>query len=159
MNTTKARLLISSAMVVGLLALAGCAESTESGAEEGGMTGYIASERDAQLEIDEQQESWSMLTVDRVKVPENAWIVVHLDDDGMPGERVGLQPVDEGESEDVSVQLENVTTENVIVAVHADRGEEGEFEFDGDDMAGSPDKPFFVNGMELAIVVPVPAAQ
>ncbi|PKQ29115.1 MAG: hypothetical protein CVT60_07055 [Actinobacteria bacterium HGW-Actinobacteria-10] len=158
MNTTRVRLLISSVMVVGLFALAGCAESTEPEAE-GGMTGYIASERDAQLEIDQEQASSSMLTVDRVKAPENAWIVVHLDDDGMPGDRVGLQPIDEGESEDVSVQLDNVTTENVIVAVHADRGEEGEFEFDGDDMAGSPDKPFFVNGEELAKVVPVPAAQ
>ncbi|MHB9002832.1 MAG: DUF7282 domain-containing protein [Coriobacteriia bacterium] len=159
MNSTKVRLLVSSALVVGLLALAGCGESTEPSAEEGGMTGYIASERDAQLEIDDEQDSSSVLIVERVKTPENAWIVVHLDDNGMPGDRVGLQPIGEGESEDVTVQLDNVTTENVIVAVHADRGEEGEFEFDGDDMAGSLDKPFFVNGEELARVVPVPAAQ
>lgn len=150
MNRNRVRLLISSALIVGLFALAGCAESTE---PEGEMTGYIASEDDAQLEIAEEQDSTSMLTVDRVEAPENAWIVVHLDDNGKPGDRVGLQPIDEGESRDVSVNLEGVTTENVIVAVHADRGEEGEFEFDKEDMDGSPDKPFFVNDEELARVV------
>lgn len=156
MNASRVRLLLSSVMVVGLLALAGCAESTEPEAE---MTGYIASENDAQLEIDDEQDSASMLTVERVEVPENAWIVVHLDDNGKPGDRVGLQPIDKGESLDVSVNLEGVSTENVIVAIHADRGEEGEFEFDKDDMDGSPDKPFFVNEKELARVVKLEAAE
>lgn len=158
MKSTRIRLLFSSALVVGLLALAGCAESTEPDADEG-MTGYIASEKDAQLEIDEEQDSTSELIVERVKAPENSWIVVHLDDNGKPGDRVGLEPIEEGESRDVSVELEGVTTESVIVAVHADRGEDGEFEFDGDDMAGSLDKPFFVNEKELAKVVKLQDAE
>ena len=53
------------------------------------------------------------------------------------------------------MQLEDVTTSNVIVAVHADRGEAGEFDFDMMNKEMSPDRPYFVDGKELATVVTV----
>jgi hypothetical protein len=147
------------ALMFGALALAGCSALSES---EGGMStenmkvwGYVASEKNAQLELDESQLGVDELVVSRVLAPEDAWIVVHLDDDGMPGERIGLERVKKGESTDVSVTLEGVTTPKVIVALHADRGGKGRFDFDMMNAKTSPDRPFFVNEEELAKVVAV----
>jgi hypothetical protein len=49
--------------------------------------------------------------------------------------------------------MDGVTTPNVIVAVHADRGTAGTFDFDMDKAMASYDRPFFVDEMELAAVV------
>lgn len=147
------------ALMLGALALTGCAALSES---EGGMGtenmkvwGYVASEDYAQLEMDENQPGVDELLVSRVLAPEDAWIVVHLDDDGMPGERIGLERVEKGESTDVRVELDDVTTPKVIVALHADRAAEGTFDFDMMNAKSSPDRPFFVNEEELAKVVAI----
>lgn len=147
------------ALLLGAFALAGCSALSES---EGGMGtenmkvwGYVASEDNAQLEMDDSQLGVDELVVSRVLAPEDAWIVVHLDDDGMPGERIGLERVKKGESTDVSVELGDVTTPKVIVALHADRGGKGRFDFDMMNAKTSPDRPFFVNEEELAKVVAV----
>jgi hypothetical protein len=81
--------------------------------------------------------------------------VVHADEDGTPGERVGLAHVEGGESYRVKVPLDGVTTDNVIVAVHADRGTPNEFDFDMMNKEMSPDRPYFVDEKELASVVNV----
>jgi hypothetical protein len=93
--------------------------------------------------------------VDRVLAPGDAWIVVHADDNGKPGMRIGLAHISKGESTDVKVELEDVTTAKVIVAVHADRGEKNEFDFDMMSPTMSPDRPYFVDEKELALVVTV----
>ena len=41
------------------------------------------------------------------------------------------------------------------MAVHADRGALGTFEFDMEDKLNSPDQPFFVDGNEVATKVAV----
>ena len=55
----------------------------------------------------------------------------------------------------MKVPLEGLTTPKVIVAVHADRGTAGEFDFDMMNKEMSPDRPFFVNEAELAKMVTV----
>ena len=95
------------------------------------------------------------LVVKRVKAPTDAWIVVHLDNNGMPGDRVGAQHISKGESRNVKVALKGVTSEKVIVAVHADKGTPNKLDFDMMKKAESPDRPFFVNDKELAKVVTV----
>jgi hypothetical protein len=84
-------------------------------------------------------------------------VVVHLDVDGKPGERVGLVHVDGGESRVVDVALDPKVelTDKLLVALHADRGIVGKFEFDMGKFETSPDKPYFVEGMELATAVAV----
>lgn len=119
-----------------------------------GVWGYVADADDASLEVMDQPGA-ETLVVDEVKAPGKAWIVVHMDDNGMPGMRVGLKAIDEGTSRNVRVELEEVDGEKVIVAVHADKGERGEFEFDMEDADHSPDRPFFVDRMELAMPVVV----
>ncbi|MDO8848749.1 MAG: hypothetical protein Q7W51_10235 [Coriobacteriia bacterium] len=153
MNRPLTRLLVV-ALALGALALAGCTTDIEASHPTDGVWGYVAAADDAQLEIAGSATA-DALVVDRVLAPGDAWIVVHLDDDGAPGMRVGLQHVSEGESLDVAVALEDVTTETLIVAVHADKGAADEFDFDMDDPAGSPDRPYFVDEKELAVVVDV----
>jgi len=141
--------------IAGALAISGCADSSASGEDDPGVWGYVASGDNAQLEVAADQVGADELVIARALVPENAWVVVHADDNGAPGERVGLAHIDEGESTDVRVPLEGVTTSDVIVAIHADRGTEGEFDFDMMNKEMSPDRPFFVDGKELAAVVTV----
>ena len=51
----------------------------------------------------------------------------------------------------MKVKLDPVPlTDNLLVAVHADRGAVNLFEFDMMDKINSPDQPFFVDGKEVA---------
>lgn len=135
------------------LALTGCMERPS--AEDGDVWGYVTAEKSAQLEIAEDQNGVDELVVDRVLAPGDAWLVVHAAENGMPGMKVGITRVEKGESTDVRIELEDLTTPNVIVALHADRGTSGEFDFDMMNKEMSPDRPYFVNGEELARVVTV----
>ncbi len=90
--------------------------------------------------------------VDKAVAPTDAWVVVHLEKDGAPGQRVGLAHIPAGESAAVTVTLDPVNlTDNVLVAVHADRGETNVYEFDMMDKINSLDQPFFVGGKEVAV--------
>jgi len=124
--------------------------------EEGsmGVWGYVANADDASLEVSDQI-GVDTLVVEKAQAPGAAWVVVHADDNGMPGERVGLTHIDEGVNNDVKVALEGVNSEKVIVAIHADKGTPDEFDFDMEDKEGSADRPFFVGGMEVAMPVTV----
>jgi len=133
--------------------LAGCA--SESDGDEMGVWGYLTTASNASIELDESQPGATELLVQRVVAPEPAWLVVHLDDDGMPGERVGIAAVPHGETRSVRIPLDEVTTSSLIVALHADRGEQDVFDFDMENKETSPDRPFFVDGAEVAVVVTV----
>lgn len=118
-----------------------------------GVWGYVASQRDASLSLAKSQSATATLRVAHVSAPEDAWIVVHVDDNGMPGERVGLLHVTKGISSDLRVRLAGVTGSSLLVAIHADRGTPGRFDFDMDKKETSPDRPYFVGGRELAQAV------
>ena len=118
----------------------------------GKMVGVVASRSTASLEVMDQPGARGSITVASVKVPGPSWIAVHLDDNGMPGKRIGLKAIPAGGSRDVLVTIDDVKlTDKLIVAVHADRGVVGTFEFSTDAFDASPDKPYFVGGMELAM--------
>ena len=142
-------------LVVGVLGIAGCSAKDSAEEKSMGVWGYVASEKSAQLEVADSQPGGEVVVVDRVLAPEDAWIVVHLDDNGKPGMRVGLVHIAKGESLAVEVPLEDVTSDKVIVAVHADRGTADEFDFAMENAETSPDRPFFVSEKELARVVSV----
>ena len=128
----------------------------QAGTDKYMMVGVVVAEERVALEVEDQLGAAEAVTVSRVLAPDDSWLVVHLDDDGMPGKRIGLLRVDEGESVDLSVPLdEPATTPNVIVALHADRGRADEFEFDKEKFMSSPDKPYFVEFEEVAVVVAI----
>jgi len=143
------------ALALGTFALTGCSPAASEKSEDPDIWGYVAAEKNAQLELTEDQNGVDELVVDRVLAPGDAWVVVHADDNGAPGMRVGLTRIKKGESTDVKVKLEELTTPKVIVAIHADRGKASEFDFDMMNKEMSPDRPYFVNGKELAGVVTV----
>lgn len=155
MNRRTKTALIAVALVA-LLVASGCVNPAEAEKSDNpDVWGYVASGDDAQLEVAENQQDATELVVDKVLAPQDAWIVVHADDNGKPGMRVGLQHVDEGESTNVKVKLDKVGTAKVIVAVHADRATAGEFDFDMMAPTMSADRPYFVDEKELARVVTV----
>jgi hypothetical protein len=143
------------ALMLATLALTGCSGEAAPMEGDAEVWGYVASADKAQIELAEEQDGVDELVVDRVLAPGDAWVVVHADDNGKPGMRIGLTRVEKGESTNVKVQLEEVTTPKVIVAVHADRGTAGDFDFDMMAPKMSPDRPYFVDGKELAKVVTV----
>jgi hypothetical protein len=102
------------------------------------------------------QPGGASVKIAKVVAPGPAWVLVHEDDNGMPGKRLGVTHVDGGESGSVEVKLDKpVRSGKLLVAVHADRGEVGKLEFDMDDKVNSPDQPFFVDGAEVAVAVTV----
>lgn len=152
------KLLKVAGIAIAVLATAG-ASAYAYGASRGEakMLGVVVAGKNAALEAKDQPGAASTLVVDRVLAPGDSWVVVHLDMDGKPGERVGLAHVDGGESRNVVVKLDPKVklTEKVLVALHADRGIADKLEFDMDNFAASPDKPYFIDGMELAKAVVV----
>ena len=145
-------LVLTLALAVLSIAAVGCAGTPASEDESGEtMVGLVAAQGDALIEVSDQPGAEDRVTIDRVVAPEDSWIVVHLDEDGKPGPRIGLLAIEAGEQLDVTVELDDpIASDALIVAVHGDRGTPGEFEFDMEDFEGSPDKPFFVNGEEVA---------
>lgn len=126
------------------------------GGDEGEMMGVIVAAENIDLAVSAQPGATESLVIDTAKVPGPSWVVVHLDDNGKPGMRVGLQHVDGGENANVSVALEgDELTDELIVALHADRGVLDTFDFAMDQFEVSPDKPYFVDGMEMATRVRV----
>lgn len=118
----------------------------------GAMVGVVAAKQNAALEVMDQPGAKGSVRIARVLAPGQSWIAVHLDDKGMPGKRIGLQTVPQGESKGITVKIDDVKlTDKLIVALHADRGIVGTFEFSKDKFDASPDKPYFVGGMELAM--------
>jgi hypothetical protein len=141
--------------VVLVLATAGWAVAASRGGEK--MLGVVVAERNAALDVADQPGVTDTLRVDRAFAPAESWIVVHLDDGGKPGMRIGLKHISAGDNagETVELDTEVALTDKVIVAIHADRGVRDRFEFDMDRFETSPDKPYFIDGMELAKVVRV----
>jgi hypothetical protein len=143
------------ALAFGTLALTGCTGTMNAATDTSKVWGYVSSPDKAQLDVAATQNGVNALVVKRVLSPTDGWVVVHADMNGKPGARVGIAPVKRGESLDVKVPLKGLTTPKVIVALHADKGVAGEFDFDMMNKEMSPDRPFFVNGEELAKVVTV----
>jgi hypothetical protein len=143
------------ALALGALALTGCTGTANTQTDTSKVWGYVASPDKAQLDVAENQNGVNELVVKRVVSPTDGWVVVHADMNGKPGMRVGLTPIKRGESLNVKVPLKDLTTPKVIVAIHADKGTPGTFDFDMMNKEMSPDRPFFVNGSELAKAVTV----
>jgi len=144
-------------VTLGVLALAGMTAYAFANAPEKGsmgVWGYVAGANHASLTLSEKQIG-DKIVLDKVVAPQGAWVVVHTDDNGMPGERVGLTHVSAGVNTNVEVALKDVTSDKVIVALHADKATPNQFDFDMEKKTTSPDRPFFVDKKELAKVVTV----
>ena len=116
------------------------------------MVGVVVAEDNVALEVSDQPGATDAIVVDEVLAPDDSWLVVHLDDDGKHGMRVGVTGVPAGLSRNVVIALDAdaMLTDEVIIVLHADRGRRGEFEFAMDAFHRSPDKPYFVGFDEVS---------
>jgi plastocyanin len=79
------------------------------------------------------------LVEDSVVIPmvvsaEQGWIVIHADQDGAPGAVIGYAPVDQGENNDITVEIDTAAaTETLYAMLHLDAGTVGQYEFPGND--------------------------
>ncbi len=153
---------ISIALALALLATsliaAGCSSAGSASSDESKtkVWGYVATADQAKLEVAESTPTRDSLRVDKVLSPDSAWLVVHRETDGKPGDRVGLLHVDEGISGNLDIPIDNMAGANIIVALHADKGTLDQFDFDMMNKETSADRPYFVDGKELAGVVALP---
>jgi len=75
------------------------------------------------------------VTVDMVVAAGPGWIVIHIDEDGSPGPVIGQAAVEEGENEDVEVEIdEDQATDTLHAMLHDDLGTVGTYEFPGADV-------------------------
>jgi hypothetical protein len=147
--------LVLLAAAVSTVALAGCTGSSAKKDAGRKVWGYVTTADQASLQIQPDQKGAGKLVVEKVVAPQDAWIVVHADDNGKPGMRVGLAHVGRGVSTNVEVRLKKLTTQKVIVALHADRATKNKFDFNMMAKEMSADRPYFVNRKEVAAVVTV----
>jgi hypothetical protein len=70
----------------------------------------------------------------RVVATGPSWVVIHADADGRPGPVIGYAPIEEGESLDVEVPIdEEAATPLLHAMLHVDAGVVGTYEFPGAD--------------------------
>jgi len=104
--------------------------------------------------VEDQEVMDGTVTVAKVVSEGPGWIVIHADDDG-PGPVIGQAAVSAGENSDVQVEIDtDAATETLYAMLHVDAGEEGTYEFPGDDAPVTVDgeivvKPFTVEMEEM----------
>ncbi|HEX6386411.1 MAG TPA: cupredoxin domain-containing protein [Anaerolineae bacterium] len=80
------------------------------------------------------------VTVASVTSAGPGWIVIHADADGAPGPVIGHAAVQEGENQNVEVEIDPaMATETLYAMLHVDAGAVGEYEFPGDDVPATND--------------------
>lgn len=144
------------AVVVAVLVVAVAAVAYSSGRAPAAMLGAVVAPRDVALQVANQRSAAGRLVVARVQVPGASWVVVTAEDPASGGPAVvGVAHVDAGESREVDVPLDAGVGlfRKLTVTLHADRGVARRFEFDRARFEGSPDKPYSVNGSEVATTV------
>lgn len=79
--------------------------------------------------------------IERVITDQDGWLVLYRDEDGQTGEILGLTPIEAGDHENLSVEIDPFETTPIIHArLYVDEGQVGEFEVPG------PDRPVNQDG-------------
>ena len=102
------------------------------------------------LLAEDQPATGGKLTVRYLLLPGPAWISVNRIEGGLPGKRIGLLSRPAGESQEISVPLENTNAGEVAVTVFADRGTPGVFDFSPSNPQGSADQPYKSAGVVVS---------
>lgn len=92
------------------------------------------------------------LTIDRLASPAPAWLVAYADDNGRPGAIIGNLTVPAGIHTNLTMVVDPLLATPVLhLALHADNGLNGQFEFPG------PDGPYAAPTAQVAFVVDITA--
>ena len=78
------------------------------------------------------------------------WIVIHADSDGSPGPVIGHEAVADGENTPVVVTIDpEELTPTLWAMLHVDAGEEGIYEFPGDDVPARVDGTIVMSSFDV----------
>lgn len=116
------------------------------------LTGVAVAQEDVtgSISASDQSGDGSTVLVDEVTIEGGGgFVVVHLDDEGAPGEVLGNIEIPEGTSTDVTVSLDTPVEDDATLwpMLHFDAGEVGSYEFPG------PDGPVVIDGE--VVMVPI----
>jgi len=149
-------------LVLAILSVSGCVSSAEEQAPAaGGSMGMgggggdvmfaaaIAVAQDASLTLGSEPMSAQGVVVSRVIAPRDGWVIVRSAIS--PGAVLGKTFVTKGTSEDVFVRLEAAEAAQARVALHVDRGSEGDFEFEPEREGGTLDGPVYVDRLPVEL--------
>jgi plastocyanin len=96
---------------------------------------------EARINASDQNIEFAAVLIDEVVIPVDGWIAIHTDENGEPGEVVGVEALEAGRYTVVEVGIDTATaTELLHAMLHIDNGEPGEFEYPG------PDEPITIEG-------------
>lgn len=124
----------------------------------GEVMGVITKSGSAAIEAEAQVGATDSVVIDRVVAPTPAFVVIHTEGpDGEAGKRIGFTSIPAGESREVRVKLKKGVplTKNLLASIHIDRGKPGEFEYNMKNPDPWPDKPFFMDGMDVVTKVKI----
>lgn len=154
----KTRKFVPILLVLGLLVLAACSRNEEEATSEPSpeATGVAAATPETAVQptatpapaptatepalipavsvTDQVLDDDGQLVISQVVAPEAGWVVVYTDESGSAGEVLGFSAVNEGQNEEVTIQIEALSaTETLHVLLHTDAGDSGVFDFPGPD--------------------------
>ncbi len=119
--------LLSLAAVLGTLALLGAGCVGKETAQTGNQTpSILVSAQD--LKADNQ------VVIDKANIDDNGWVVIHEKQNGLPGGVIGYTALLKGSSSKIKVTIDKTNlSPSLIAMLHYDRGQNGVFEFPGND--------------------------
>jgi len=90
------------------------------------------------------------ITIERATSDGPGWIAAYYDDSGQPGLIIGFAYLEDGVNEFVAIELvETAVTSRLLLVLHEDTGNLGEFDFPAADLPvvneGQPFPPFFIH--------------
>lgn len=118
----------------------------------GKMLGAVTARGSAELVVADQLGATRTLVVERVVAPDESWVAVYtVGMGGMPGQLVGYVHANMGETRHLLIPLDPSIrlTEKVLVTLNVDRGVRSRFEFAPLRFDSSPDKPYYIGGVEI----------
>ncbi len=115
------------------------------------LYGVEAPQNLGSMQVLDQKLADGVLTVDYVRLPGPSWIAVHVMENGVPGPLVGWLERGEGESFKSGVPLIGTKPgDELMVTIHIDRGQVGDFEYEVAAPLTSIDQPYTANGLIVA---------
>jgi uncharacterized surface protein with fasciclin (FAS1) repeats len=114
-------------------------ETTSTEADEDETMAELLQEFTPSIQVRDQvfsvRDDQTSVVVPELFATENAWVVIHRDDNGAPGEVIGNTFVEAGPNYEIEVALSGEIEGDIVLwaMLHTDAGEAGTYEFPGAD--------------------------
>jgi plastocyanin len=104
------------------------------------------------ISVTDQDAADGSVTIENVTSAQSGWMVIHAEADGSPGPVIGFAQVQEGENQDVAVDIDlEAATGKLFAMLHIDSGTAGSYEFPGDDVPAKVDGAVVVTPFNVTL--------